>query len=173
MTDSQNPKIFTKQEKIAKDLGISIDDLQSKILKIQPSENKVTKKEILSVIIPRQKELVEFYLDSREDKGLTIQHLDPRQNRYNSVRYQYLKTAGHYLGEKLTNWDCHQGCGYFTTQTMLYFISFGDEPLSICVDQVHADDKTGIGSRPSTSHLLDKHAEFVGKRLKGMGVKTK
>lgn len=160
-----------KQQKMAGVLKITLDNLAARITTIKPSENKVTKKSILEILSKDQKHSVKFFLEGHAKEGLTIQHLDPRQNRFNSVRYQFLKTAGHYLGERIDNYQCKQeGCDYFCTIPKIYFISFGDDPKNICMDITALDDKKGLGSRPSTKHLFDKHPEFVAKKLQKMGV---
>jgi len=167
MSQTQQPK-ETRQEMRARVLGISLNSLSVK--PIEPSTNKVTKKSILEILTKEQKSLVKFYLEDHDYQGLTIQHLDPRQNRMNSVRYQFLKESGHHLETILKSWTCHQECGYFTTETITYFISFGDSEKSICVDKVHIDDIGGIGSRASTAHLFKEHPNFVGSKLKSLGM---
>jgi hypothetical protein len=167
----------TRQQIRREKLNIGSDvDLNTLITPIQPSTNTATKKDILANVTKKQLELIKFHLKSRHsERGLTIQHLDPRQNRYNSVRYQFLKEAGHFLKEGLKCWNCHQdGCDYFTTQTKIYFISFNeDNEKSIQLDNVKADDIVMVGHDAASKHLFKGHPDFTSKRLGEMGVSLK
>ena len=163
----------TRQQKMAKIINIPLENLAGRITGIPPSENHVTKKSIMEIASKRQRDQIKYFLEGHAEDGLTIQHLDPRQNRYNSVRYQFLKLAGNYLGERTHDWKCdEEGCDFIGTVNKIYYVSFGEEPLSICMDIIQVDDDFGLGSRPGTNHLLDKHGDVVSKKLSAMGVKT-
>ena len=152
-------------------MNVSLENLASNVKPVIPSDNKATLNEIMSILTKKQKETVKFVIGKNPE--ITIQHLDPRQNRYNSVRYQQLKTSGHYLGEKLQVWKCHQeGCEFFTTETKVYFVDF-TERKTIQLDTVRVDDITAVGSSASVRHLFDVHPEFSRTRLKGLGVSIK
>ncbi len=164
----------SQQEKFALAVGISLDHLESKIKPIQPSTNNVTKKEILSILNKEQKSHVKFYIKDGKNEGLTIQHLDPRQNEINSVRLQMIKHAGHFLKEGWETWHCHQeGCNYEEKEYIAYFLSFGEKPYSICRDRLRPnDEKLVIGASGTSKHLFAEHPDFVEKRLSKMGVKV-
>jgi len=163
-----------RQQVFATRCSIDLGNLESIIKKIQPSNNDKTKKEIMSILNAEQRSHARFFL-SDKNQGLTIQHLDPRQNKINSVRLQFLKNSGHFIKECLETWKCHQdGCDFELQEHIAYFVSFGEPPYSICRDRLRPDDeKLVIGARGSSKHLFQKHPDFVSKRLSKMGVKTK
>ena len=171
LEEEEEVMVSELQLKRAKVMNVSLENLSSYVKSVVPSENKVTRKEIMSILTKKQKETVEFVISKNPE--ITIQHLDPRQNRYNSVRYQQLKTSGHYLGEKLQAWKCHQeGCEFFSTETKVYFIDFTSK-TTIQLDTVRPDDISAVGSSASVRHLFDVHPEFSATRLKGLGVSLK
>lgn len=111
------------KERIVKKFGVDLNNL--KINPVLHENNSVTKKEIFEKLNDKQKELMKFhYKDS-----LTWQDLDPRLNRYNSVRYQFIKNSGHKIGEETRAWKCYvENCDFFCSETIQYFITFGDDP---------------------------------------------
>jgi len=163
----------TRQDKFASKLGITLDDLASKIKPIKPSTNKVTKKEIMGILNADQRRLIRFYIQDGKNTGLTIQHLDPQQNELNSVRFQMLKETGHLLRGIITEtWDCAL-CEFTQDEPIAYYLSFGDEKTSICRDKLRRDDeKLVIGGSGVSKHMFDEHWEESVKRLGKMGVKV-
>jgi len=144
-------------------------DLETLLKPQSHEDNSVTKKEIFEHLNKQQCETINFHHEGRE--GLTWQDLDPRLNRYGSVRYQMLKNSGHMLKETNRKWNC-EVCGEIFTNTIVYFISFGDNPKTIMVDKVRPDDILMIGQKGTThGHMFDAHPEEAQKRLAKMGVK--
>ncbi len=170
MMDEGKP---SRQEKWAKFLNVDLNKLESLITEIVPSTNKVTKKEIMSIISLEQKSHVNYHLGDRHE-GLTIQHLDPRQNEINSVRLQFMRHSGHFIKEGWETWKCHQEeCNFELQEYIVYFVSFGKEPFIICRDRLRPDDvKLVIGASGSSKHLFQEHPDFVDKKLGKMGVKV-
>ncbi len=170
-----NPELTkpTRQDKFASKLGITLDDLASRIKPIIPSSNKVTKKEIMGILNKDQKRLARFYIQDGKNTGLTIQHLDPRQNELNSMRFQMLKETGHLLKGIITEtWDCSL-CEFTQDEPTAYYLSFGDEKISICRDKLRKDDeKLVIGGSGISKHMFGEHWEESVKRLGKMGVKV-
>lgn len=152
------------RETVSQKFGINVDNLESYIKPITHENNPVTKKEIFEHLTKRQIEQINFY---HEKHGLDWQDLDPRLNRFNSVRYQYLKNSGHYLGEEIKKWKCYvEGCQHFQTRVIAYFVSFGDHERTVCDYKVHPDDILQIGQKGTNSgHLSESHPDTFNKRL--------
>ena len=158
------------RELVSKKFGVNTDNLESLIKPFLHEDNPVTKKEIFDHLSEKQIDEIKFY---HEKHGLSWQDLDPRQNRFNSVRYQFLKNSGHYIGEEIKVWKCHQeGCEHFQTQVFLYYISFGDDKKKLCDDHVRPNDILAVGQKGTPSgHISNAHPDFFVKRLGQMGVK--
>ena len=128
-------------------------------------------KTIRSSLTKQQKEMVVFH--TQEGKNLNIKQVNPRNNKYNSVRYQSLKNSGHYLGEYCKAKNCDI-CGYIMTCTYVDFITYGDDEKKISSSLVRCDDVYVIGHKGSLfDHMISKHPETAMKRLKKIGVTIK
>lgn len=166
---------MTKQDKlreiVSKRFGTDIDNLESCIKPFSHEDNPVTKKEIFEHLTKVQIDQINFH---HEKHGLEWQDLDPKLNRFNSVRYQFLKNSGHYLGEIIRVWKCYvEGCEHFQTEIVVYFVSFGDAKKTICADAIRPDDILVIGRKGTTAgHLASAHPDVFLTRLGKMGVKV-
>lgn len=154
---------------IAKKYGLNLNDLHEK--QIIHEDNPVTKKDIFENTSKKQQELMIYY----HKDGLTWQDLDPRLNRFGSVRHQFLKNSGHYIGENTYVWNCWvEECNHFQTQTVVYFITFGDSKRNLSSDKIHCDDISVIGHKGTIGeHILTGHPEEGRKQLAKLGVTVK
>ena len=155
------------QQKIASEFGLDLTNLQP--TPVTHEDNPVTKKDIFEHASKRQRELLIFH----HKDGVTWQDLDPRLNRYGSVRFQFIKNCGHGITEKIKVWKCGiEDCEHLQTEAVHYFITFGDAKKTISRDRIHPDDihYVGVPGSPA-SHVLSGHPEEGAKRLGKMGVK--
>lgn len=159
-------------EIVVKKFGVDLNNLESFVKPPTHENNPVTKKDIFEHLNEEQKDQIKFHIG---DFGLTWQDLDPRLNRFGSVRYQFIKNSGHYIGEEIKLWKCHQeGCEHFQTEVVVYFVSFGNSKKSACDSVVHPDDTNIVGLKGTThGHIASAHSDFFVKRLGQMGVTAK
>lgn len=163
---------INRQEKFAKRVGISLDNLESRIQPIKPSINKEPAYKIIKILNKEQRSLLKFYTEEGKNEGLTIQHLDPRQNNLNSVRFQMLKETGHLLkGIIIETYHCDL-CDWTIDEPIAYFLTFGNNKVTISRDKLRRDDeKLIIGGSGTSKHMFDAHWDIAEKRLGKMGVK--
>ena len=100
-----------------------------------------------------QKELVDYH-----KKDVPIEKLNPSLNKYNSVRYQFLKHSGNYISDSDIDWKCKK-CGKLVHINQIHYHEFDKpnrqgKPTS---DFVRVNDSRGIGMRANTAHILHDH----------------
>ena len=140
----------------------------SQITEVIHTNTQATKAEIFEHLTPNQKKKIIFY----HKDGITWQDLDPRQNRYNSVRFQYLKCSGHFIKEEIQIWHCHQeGCEFFCSTPTAHYFTFGDSPRKPSSSPIRHDDITIIGESGHSKHLLTAHSDWAQKRLGQLGLR--
>ena len=151
--------------------GIKPTDNLEDLIRPRNEINDDSVKTIRNSLTKKQREIVVFH--TQEGKNLNIKQVNPRANKYNSVRYQAIKNSGHYLGEYCKIKTCDI-CGYVMTASYMDFITFGDDEKKITSSIIKPDDITAIGHKGSLfDHMTDKHTEIAIERLEKIGVRIK
>jgi len=168
--DSVINKVNEKEAGIRDEIGIAHDvDASTLITEPLHEDNPTTKKEIFENVSDDHIDSMKFAKESFPE--LEWQDLDPRLNKFNSVRYQMIKNSGHYLGEDTRPHRCkYEDCEHIQTESIIYYVTFNDEGRkSISSDRIKPNDTKGIGVKGSpVGHLFEAHSDETHKQLAKM-----